>query len=280
MESGTERNTLPRAIRLNNGSSIPRVGLGVFQAAHGEETRRAVGEALRVGYRHIDTARIYGNEKDVGAAVRDSGVPRAEVFVTTKLWNGDQGYDAALRAFDASLAKLGFEYVDLYLIHWPVPEKRLESWRALEKLLAEGRAKAIGVSNFMVPHLEELLSHAKVVPAVNQIEVSPFLQHREVRSFCAQKGIAIEAYSPLTKGARLGHPVIVSVAERVERSPAQVLLRWGLQQRMIVLPKSTRSARIAENAALFDFDLSREDMSKLDALEEGLVTGWDPRNQP
>jgi diketogulonate reductase-like aldo/keto reductase len=272
--------TVSRSVRLNNSVEIPRVGLGVFQSARGEETRSAVREALRLGYRHIDTARVYRNEQDVGAAVRESGVPRAEVFVTTKLWNDDQGYDSALRAFDASLKRLGLEYIDLYLLHWPVHRKRLESWRALEQLLGDGRVRAIGVSNFMVRHLDELLAHAKVVPAVNQIEVSPFLQQREVRAACEKHGIAVEAYSPLTKGARLRHPVVVSVAERIKRSPAQVLLRWGLQHGLIVLPKSTHAERIRENSALFDFELSAEEMSRLDALEEGLVTGWDPRSAP
>lgn len=271
---------LSSTIRLTNGVEIPRIGLGVFQSARGEETRRAVSEALRLGYRHIDTARIYGNEADVGAAVRESGLPRQDVFVTTKLWNDDQGHDPALRAFDASLKRLGLEYIDLYLLHWPVPKKRLESWRALEQLLADGKVRAIGVSNFMVHHLDELLGQAKVPPAVNQIEVSPFLQQREVRAWCEQHGVAVEAYSPLTKGARLQHPVVASIAGRAQRSPAQVLLRWGLQRGLIVLPKSTHAERIRENAALFDFELSAAEMSELDALEEGLVTGWDPRSAP
>ena len=267
-------------VRLAGGVEIPRIGLGVFQSARGEETRGAVGEALRLGYRHVDTARIYGNEADVGAAVRESGIPREQVFITTKLWNDDQGYDSALRAFDASLKRLGLEYVDLYLLHWPVPRKRLESWRALEQLLAGGRVRAIGVSNFMVHHLDELLGKAKVPPAVNQIELSPFLQQREARAWCERHGVAVEAYSPLTKGARLQHPAVAAVAGRVRRSPAQVLLRWGIQHGLIVLPKSTRAERIRENAALFDFELSAADMSELDALEEGLVTGWDPRSAP
>jgi len=265
---------------LNNGVVIPRLGLGVYLAARGEQTRRAVREALRVGYRHIDTAKDYGNERDVGAAVRASGLPRGEVFVTTKLWNDDQGFDRARRAFDASLARLGLEYVDLYLLHWPVPGLRLDSWRALEGIYREGRVRAIGVSNFMVHHLEELLAQAEIVPAVNQIEISPFLQQREVRAFCARHGIAVEAYSPLTRGHRLGHPVVSSIAQRTKRSPAQVLLRWAWQHGLIVLPKSTRPERIAENAALFDFALSPEAMAELDALEEGLATGWDPRGEP
>jgi methylglyoxal/glyoxal reductase len=268
------------SVRLNNGVSLPQVGLGVYQAERGEETRTAVLAAVRHGYRHVDTARAYGNERDVGAALRESGVPREELFVTTKLWNDDQGYDEALRAFDASAARLDIGVIDLFLIHWPLPGKRLDSWRALERLLAEGRVRAIGVSNFMVHHLDELLTAANVVPAVNQIEVTPFLQQREVREHSARHGIVVEAYSPLTRGQRLGDPTVARVAREVGRSPAQVLLRWGLQHEMVILPKSTHPARIAENAALFDFELSADAMAALDALEEGLVTGWDPRQEP
>lgn len=267
-------------IQIRSGISMPRAGLGVFQSARGEETRDAVREALRLGYRHIDTARVYGNEQDVGAAVRDSGVPRSEVWITTKLWNDDQGYDASLRAFDASLTRLGLDYIDLYLLHWPVTGKRLESWRGLEKLLGDGRVRAIGVSNFMEHHLQELLNHATIVPAVNQIELSPFLQQRQVRSLCHTHGIVVEAYSPLTKGLRLHHPTVTAIAEQIGRSPAQVLLRWALQHDLVVLPKSVRPERIAENLALFDFELNTDAMARLDALEEGLVTGWDPRDVP
>ena len=266
---------------LNTGKTIPQIGLGVWQAQRGEATRGAIQAALRLGYRHVDTARIYGNEADVGAALRASSseVPREEVFVTTKLWNADQGYDAALRAFDASLTRLAVDYVDLYLIHWPVPGKRMDSWRALETLFESKRARAIGVSNFLVPHLEELLGVAKVVPAVNQIELHPFLQHRDTRAFCKKHGIVVEAYSPLTHGMRLDHPVVVEVAKRVGRSPAQVLLRWGVQHGLVVLPKSTKEERIRENGALFDFALDEGNMAALDALEEGLATGWDPRKE-
>jgi diketogulonate reductase-like aldo/keto reductase len=264
---------------LNTGATIPQLGLGVWQTPRGKPTRTAVATALRVGYRHVDTAAIYGNEVDVGAAVRESDVPRADIFVTTKLWNDDQGYEPAFRAFDASLARLGLDYVDLYLIHWPVPRKRLDSWRALERIFADGRARAIGVSNFMPQHLDELIRTAQVVPAVDQVEVSPFLQQRETRAFCAKHGIVVEAYSPLTRGQRLGDPVIVEVARRVGRTPAQVMLRWGVQHGMVVLPKSTREARIRENAAIFDFELDPRSMAQLDALEEGLATGWDPREQ-
>jgi diketogulonate reductase-like aldo/keto reductase len=267
------------SLPLLTGARIPQVGLGVWQSPRGEPTTGAVREALRIGYRHVDTAAIYGNEADVGRGVENGGVPRDQVFVTTKLWNADQGYDSALRAFDASLAKLGLEYVDLYLLHWPVAGKRLDSWRALERLHADKRARAIGVSNFLVPHLEELLARAKIVPAVNQIELSPFLQRRETVEFCQGRGIVVEAYSPLTHGKRLGDPTVVAVAKQVKRSPAQVLLRWGIQRAFVVLPKSTRAERIAENGALFDFTLDDATMKKLDGLEEGLVTGWDPADQ-
>jgi diketogulonate reductase-like aldo/keto reductase len=265
--------------KLNTGASIPQVGLGVWQTPRGDVTRAAVEAALKLGYRHIDTARIYGNETDVGAAVRASDVPREQVFVTTKLWNDDQGYDSALRAFDSSLARIGLDYVDLYLLHWPVARKRLDSWRALEHLFSEKRARAIGVSNFLRPHLEELLAHARVIPAANQIELSPFLQRRETREFCEKQGIVVEAYSPLTRGARLGHPTVRAIAARVKRTPAQVLLRWGIQHGLVVLPKSSRAARIEENSALFDFELDPDSMAALDGLEEGLTTGWDPASQ-
>ena len=264
---------------LNTRARIPQVGLGVWQSPRGDATRQAVSTALRLGYRHVDTARIYGNESDVGDGVRASGVPREEIFVTTKLWNADQGFDSALRAFDASLQRLGLDYVDLYLLHWPVAGKRLDSWRALERLHAEKRARAIGISNFLRQHLDELLGHAKVIPAVNQIELTPFLQRRETVETCQARGIVVEAYSPLTHGERLGHPVLVEVARQVARTPAQVLLRWGIQKGVVVLPKSTREERIAENAALFDFALDRGAMTSLDALEEGLATGWDPAQQ-
>ncbi len=266
-------------IQLASGTAIPQVGLGVWQAPQGAGTQDAVRAALELGYRHVDTARVYRNEKDVGAAVLASGVPRAEVFVTTKLWNDDQGYDQTLRAFDASLGRLGFDYVDLYLIHWPVAGKRLETWRAFEQIFADRRARAIGVSNFLVPHLEELLGHAKVVPHVNQIELTPFLQRRDTRALCTQHGIVVEAYSPLTRGERLEHPVVVEIARATGKTAAQVLLRWGIQHGHVILPKSTQRARIAENGAVLDFTLDAAAMARLDGLEEGLVTGWDPATQ-
>lgn len=268
-------------VKLNNGVEIPRLGLGVFRAAPGAETREAVRYALEYGYRHVDTAAVYGNERDVGLALRDSGVPRGEVFVTTKLWNSDQGYDSALHAFDSSLDALGLEYVDLYLIHWPVPgSRRRESWRALTKLLADGRVRAIGVSNYMVRHLEELLGESSAVPAVNQVEFNPFLYQRELLEFCQRKGIRLEAYSPLTKGYRLNHPVVAEVARRHGKTPAQILIRWCLQRETVVIPKSSRPDRIRENANVFDFELSAADLATLDGLNENLHTGWDPTNAP
>lgn len=255
--------------------AIPRIGLGVFRAAAGDETRAAVGSALRCGYRHIDTAAIYGNEADVGSAIRDSGIARDEIFVCTKLWNGQQGYDAALRAYDESLARLGLDYADLYLVHWPLPGKRLESWRALEYLYEQGRVRAIGVSNFLDRHLLELFAHARIAPMVNQIEVSPFLQRRSTRALCASNDTIVEAYSPLTKGQRLNHPVVTDIAQHLGRTPAQILIRWGIEHDMVVLPKSTRPERIAANIDVFDFELGPH-RTRLDALEDGLVTGWDP----
>jgi diketogulonate reductase-like aldo/keto reductase len=264
---------------LRGGRSIPQVGLGVWQAARGQATRDAVTAALRVGYRHIDTARVYGNEVDVGAAIKESGVPREQVFVTTKLWNDDQGYDATLRAFAESSRRLGLDYIDLYLLHWPVADKRLDSWRALEHLFQERRARAIGVSNFLVPHLEELLAVAKVVPMVDQIELTPFLQRRDTVELCRKHDIVVESYSPLTRGQRFSHPTVVAIAKELGRSPAQVLLRWGVQHGFCVLPKSTHADRIEENAQLFDFELPATAMRALDGLEENLTTGWDPATQ-
>lgn len=275
MTTNVTNATLP----LRSGGHIPVVGLGVWQAPRGGVTKDAVATALKNGYRHVDTARIYGNEAEVGEGIRTSGVDRKDIFVTTKLWNDDQGYDAALRAFDASLKRLALDYVDLYLIHWPVADKRADSWRALEKLKAEGRAKHIGVSNYLVPHLEELFATASELPEVNQIEVHPFLQHRETRALCAERKIVVEAYSPLTHGKRLEDPTVGAIAKRAGRTNAQILLRWGVQHGMVTLPKSTREARMIENASLFDFTLDASAMEELDALEEGHATGWDPRDQ-
>jgi diketogulonate reductase-like aldo/keto reductase len=264
-------------LTLNSGTSIPQVGLGVWQS--GGRTKPAVLAALAAGYRHVDTAAVYGNEAQVGAALAESGIARDQLFVTTKLWNQDQGYDKALAAFDTSLKRLHLDYVDLYLIHWPVAQLRLDSWRALERLFADKRARSIGVSNFLLPHLLELEGAAKVLPAVNQIELTPFLQRRETVERCQKLGIKLEAYSPLTRGKRLDHPVLLELSAATKRSPAQVMLRWGIQHGFVVLPKSVTPTRIEENAAVFDFTLNADAMQRLDALEEGLVTGWNPETQ-
>ncbi len=267
---------------LNNGVEIPVVGLGVFRSPPGKTTQKAIQLAFEDGYRHIDTAYIYGNEADVGKAVSRSGIPREEIFVTTKLWNADQGYDSTLKACQKSLRTMNLEYVDLYLIHWPVPELRLESWRAMEKLLDEGKCRSIGVSNYVVHHLEELLEHSRVVPAVNQIELSPYnyRQRLDLLELCRITNIAIEAYSPLTKGWKLQDPGLKEIAGHYEKTPAQVLIRWALQKGFIVLPKSVNPGRIRENASVFDFAISGEDMEILDGFNEDLATGWDPTHAP
>ncbi|HEY6101454.1 MAG TPA: aldo/keto reductase [Anaeromyxobacter sp.] len=268
------------AVKLRNGVEMPILGLGVWQSAPGEETRRAFTEALAAGYRHVDTARAYRNEADVGAALRESGVPRREVFVTTKLWNADHGYDKALRAIDRSLESLGMEQVDLYLVHWPVEGLRRETWRAMEKILADGKARAIGVSNYTVRHLDELLAEAKVPPAVDQVEFSPFLHQRDLLERCRRAGIQLEAYGPLVRGHKMDHPVLQRIARRHGRTPAQALLRWGIQHALVVIPKSVRPERIRENAELFGFSLDAEDMAALDGLDEGYRTSWDPTGVP
>ncbi len=267
---------LGTTVELNNGVAIPQLGLGVFRSGQGGETRDAVLRALEVGYRHIDTAAIYRNEADVGEGVRASGLPRADVFVTTKLWNDDHGYDETLRAYDASLERLGLDYVDLYLMHWPVPDKRVESWRAMERLYKEGRCRAIGVSNFVIHHIDQLMEVAEVPPAVNQIELHPFLQRDRVVAHCRARGIAVEAYSPLTKGKHLDDPTLVAIAGELGRSVAQVLIRWSLDQGFISLPKSANPARIAENAAVFDFELTANQQERLADLEQDLHTAWNP----
>ena len=272
--------TLSSTKKLNSGVEMPMLGLGVYQTPPGRTTEEAVRYALEVGYRHIDTARLYANEESVGRAVRSSGVPREQVFVTTKLWNSDHGYDAALRAGEGSLKRLRLDYIDLYLIHWPVPGLRSESWRALVELQRRGACRAIGVSNYTVRHLQELLDSSDVVPDVNQVEFNPFLYQRDLLDFCNNNGIQLEAYSPLTRGHRLRHPVVLDVARRYSKSPAQVLIRWGLQHGLVVIPKSARPERIKENSEVFGFDISTSDMDKLDALSESLHTDWDPTNAP
>jgi 2,5-diketo-D-gluconate reductase A len=265
-------------ITLNNGVEIPQLGFGVWQVPDDEATA-AVATALEAGYRSIDTAAIYGNEEGTGKALTTSGLPREELFVTTKLWNAEQGYDSTLRAFDASLDKLGLEYIDLYLIHWPVPSRDLyvDTWKAFEQIYADGRARAIGVSNFHQAHLRRILAEGTVVPAVNQVELHPNLQQTELRAFNAEHGIATEAWSPLGSGkGLLDDPEIVALAAKHSRTPAQVVLRWHLQLGNIVIPKSVTPSRIRENIDVFDFELDGKDLAVLAGLDNGTRLGPDP----
>ncbi|GGZ56579.1 oxidoreductase [Streptomyces subrutilus] len=264
-------------VTLNNAVRIPQLGFGTFQIPP-EDTRETTLAALAAGYRHIDTAEMYGNEKGVGQAVRDSGLDRDEVFVTSKLDNGAHAHDDALRAFDGTLAALGLDHLDLFLVHWPLPGRGdfVETWRAMEEIYRSGRAKAIGVSNFQPHHLRRLLDGSTVVPAVNQIEVHPYLTQDEVRAFGAEQGIATEAWSPIAQGKVLDDPAIVRIAERVGKSPAQVTLRWHLQRGDIVFPKSSTRERMEENFDLFDFELGAGDMGEISALNRDERTGPDP----
>lgn len=268
-------------VTLRGGVRIPVMGLGVFGLS-GTQTRRAVRAAVDAGYRHVDTASVYGNEEDVANGIR-AAAPADDVIVATKVWNADHGFQETLRAFEHSSRRLGVDVIDLYLVHWPVPGVRKDTWRAMEHLLEQGKVRAIGVSNYMTRHLEELLAIAVHPPSVNQIELSPFSfrSRADVVELCRAAGITVQGYSPLTKGRLLADPTLAAVARRVGRTPAQVLLRWALQHRVIPLPKSTDPGRIAENAAIFDFQLSEEDMAGLDALDRDLVTpGWDPTGAP
>ncbi|WP_030983944.1 aldo/keto reductase [Streptomyces sp. NRRL S-1813] len=266
------------SITLNNGVAMPQLGFGVWQVED-DQASTAVGRALDAGYRSIDTAAIYGNEEGTGKALAASGIRRDELFVTTKLWNAEQGYDSTLRAFDTSLTKLGLEYVDLYLIHWPLPSKDLyvETYKAFEKIHAEGRAKAIGVSNFLPEHLERLLGETSVVPAVNQIELHPQLQQAESRAFHARHNIVTEAWSPLGQGkGLLEDATIAALATKHGKTPAQVVLRWHLQLGNVVIPKSVTPSRIAENIDVFDFELDDDDLAALAGLDTGNRLGPDP----
>ena len=264
-------------VPLNNGVEIPQVGYGVFLVP-AAETRAAVTSALETGYRHIDTARIYGNEQAVGSAVAESGIARDELFITTKCWNSDQGYDSALAAFDASVQRLGLDVVDLYLIHWPMPSKDryVDTWRAFEKLYADGRARSIGVSNFHPPHLQRLFDETGVVPAINQVELHPWLQQDELRRFHAEHGIVTEAWSPISRGEKLGDPTVGGIADKHGVTPAQVILRWHLDLGNVVIPKSVDPGRMAENLDLFGFQLDAHDTEAIATLDSGLRVGPDP----
>lgn len=265
-------------IRLNDGRSMPQLGLGVFEVPD-DEVAEVVLTAFAQGYRSVDTAAGYRNERGVGAAIAASGIPREELFVTTKLANWDhRTADSAVAALETSLDELGLDHVDLYLVHWPIPARDayVETWRAFEALRADGRARSIGVSNFAVAHLERLLAETGTVPAVNQIELHPQLQQEELRAFGAAHGIVTEAWSPIAKGAILDHPVVAEIAERSGRTPAQVVLRWHLQLGNVVIPKSATPSRIAENIAVFDFALAEEDMARIAELDAGVRIGPDP----
>jgi diketogulonate reductase-like aldo/keto reductase len=294
--------TIDSKLTLNDGHLMPQLGLGVWQTRAGASCEAAVLAALEAGYRHIDTAAMYGNEESVGAAVRRSGIPREQIFVTTKLWNSDHGNPE--RALDESLHRLKLDYVDLYLIHYPVRQRR-QSWRALEALPDKGKARSIGVSNFTIRHLTELLAETKTVPAVNQVEFHPYLYQRDLLDFCVERGIVLEAYSPLTKGTRLKDPKLIAVAKKYSRaeappatlqsqlplidkrlrrsetkSTAQILIRWALQHGVPVIPKSADRGRIFENAEVFDFEITAEDMQTLNRFNENLRTCWDPTDAP
>ena len=270
---------LDTKIKMNNGVEIPALGLGTYLANAGGEAYDAVMFALQLGYRHIDTAMFYANEADVGQAIKDSGINRDEIFVTTKLWNSDQGYDSALKAFDRSLNNFGLDYIDLYLIHWPLTGKRKDSWKALERIYEEKSARSIGVSNYTIRHIEELKTYANVIPVANQVEFSPFLYQKDLQDYCEENGILIEAYTPLTRGKRFDDPMLIKIAEKYDKTPAQILIRWALQVHTVVLPKSSNKNRIMENADIFDFNINDEDMQVLNNLNEDYRLTWDPTNE-
>lgn len=264
--------TLNSTAKLNNGIQIPRLGLGVYQIPPGKSTVKAVKYALEIGYKHFDTAMIYGNESDVGKALKDSNVKREDIFITTKVWNSNQGHDSTLKAFESSLRRLGLSYVDLYLIHWPVQEKIIETWKAMIKLLNSGKVKAIGVSNYSIEELKETINSSDIVPAINQVEYHPFLYQEDLLQFCKNNAIQLEAYSPLTRGQRLNDPNIVRIATAYDKTPAQILVRWSLQHDLIVIPKSSHEVRILENSQVFNFHIHQKDMEILDSLNEDLRT--------
>ncbi len=266
---------LQDSVVLNNGVTMPGFGLGVFKVAEGDLVVNAVKSALRAGYRSIDTAAIYANEEGVGRGIRESGLPRNQIFVTTKVWNGDQGYDSTLQAFETSLKKLGMDYLDLYLIHWPVKAKYMDTWRALLKLYEEKKVRAIGVSNFPIAHLKNILEISDVIPAVNQVELHPLLNQKELRDFCRDASIQIEAWSPIMKG-NLELPLLMELSQKYSKTPAQVVLRWHIQNDVVVIPKSVHEHRIRENSQIFDFSLSNEDMLRIDSLNENKRFGPDP----
>ncbi|WP_286231620.1 aldo/keto reductase [Neobacillus mesonae] len=261
---------------LHNGVKMPWFGLGVFKVQEGSEVIESVKAAIKNGYRSIDTAAVYKNEEGVGKGILESGVPREELFITSKVWNSDQGYESTLDAFETSLKKLGLDYLDLYLIHWPGKNKFKETWKALEKLYKDGRVRAIGVSNFKVHHLEELIKDCEIKPMVNQVEYHPHLTQKELLAFCQREGIQLEAWSPLKQGQILSDPVINQLAEKYGKSAAKIVLRWDLQSKVVTIPKSIKEQRIIENANIFDFELTAEEMQTIDGLNKDERVGPDP----
>lgn len=270
--------SLKDTVKLHNGVEMPWFGLGVFKVENGNEATESVKAAIKNGYRSIDTAAIYKNEEGVGIGIKESGVAREELFITSKVWNEDQGYETTLAAFEKSLERLQLDYLDLYLIHWPGKDKYKDTWRALEKLYKDGKIRAIGVSNFQVHHLEELLKDAEIKPMVNQVEFHPRLTQKELRDYCKGQGIQLEAWSPLMQGQLLDNEVLTQIAEKHNKSVAQVILRWDLQHGVVTIPKSIKEHRIIENADIFDFELSQEDMDKIDALNKDERVGPDRKS--
>ncbi|UOQ42885.1 aldo/keto reductase [Halobacillus salinarum] len=275
-------NHINTAVTLSNGVQMPWVGLGVFKVEEGAELIHAVTSAIRHGYRSIDTASIYGNEQGVGEGIRNgmqqAGIKREDLFITSKVWNDDLGYESTLKAFENSLEKLQLEYLDLYLIHWPVEDKFKEAWKALETLYKQGKVKAIGVSNFHIHHLEELMMHAEIKPMVNQVERHPRLNQQKLYDFCKTSGIQIEAWSPLMQGEILQQEDLVDIARKYKKTTAQIILRWHLQNEVIVIPKSTKETRIVENSDVFDFELTSTDMDHIDRMNQNFRVGPDPDN--
>lgn len=268
--------SLQGTVTLHNGVKMPYFGLGVYKIEDGNDVINSVKTALEFGYRSIDTAALYENEEGVGQAIKDSGIPREEIFVTTKVWNTDHGYENTLEAFDKSIAKLGLEYVDLYLIHWPGKDKFVDTWRALEKLYREGLVRAIGVSNFKPHHLQTLMEKSEEKPVINQVELHPYFQQKELREFCKEHDIVVEAWSPLARGQVLDDPVLNKIGKKYGKSPAQVTLRWHLQSDIVVIPKSVTPSRIKENADIFDFELTDEEMGQINQIDKNTRFFKDP----
>lgn len=267
---------IKRSVKLSNGTEMPYLGLGVFDMSDDDEVINTVKCALDVGYRHIDTASFYNNEKGVGEALRQSHVDRSDIFVTSKVWNSEQGYDNTLRAFDKSIQRLGFDYLNLYLVHWPVKEKYKKTWKALEEICKQGRVKAIGVSNFLKHHLEDLMQSAEILPMVNQVEFHPYLVQNELLNYCKENDIQFEAYSPLMQGRILSDDLINKLAVKYCKTPAQIVLRWDIQKGVVTIPKSVKKERIISNSKIFDFEISQDDIKLIDGLNRSERIGGNP----